>query len=54
MTSPVLTVSAETPTQKAARLMRDHRIKQLPVVDPTSGKITGTRHQVDLLKVFSR
>ncbi|ACZ87659.1 CBS domain-containing protein [Streptosporangium roseum] len=54
MTSPALTVSAETPIREAARLMRDHRIKQLPVIDPTSGKITGTVHQVDLLKVFSR
>jgi CBS-domain-containing membrane protein len=54
MTSPALTVGAETPIREAARLMSDHRIKQLPVVDPTSGKITGTVHQVDLLKVFSR
>ncbi|MEU7990009.1 CBS domain-containing protein [Streptosporangium canum] len=54
MTSPALTVSAETPIREAARLMRDHRIKQLPVIDPTSGKIAGTVHQVDLLKVFNR
>ncbi|MDP9868258.1 MULTISPECIES: CBS domain-containing protein [Streptosporangium] len=54
MTSPALTVTAETPIREAARLMHDHRIKQLPVVAPTSGKITGTVHQVDLLKVLDR
>ncbi|MFF5211075.1 CBS domain-containing protein [Streptosporangium sp. NPDC000396] len=54
MTSPALTVTRETPAREAARLMHTNRIKQLPVVDPDSGKIAGTVHQADLLKVFAR
>jgi CBS-domain-containing membrane protein len=34
--------------------MHANRIKQLPVIDAASGKIAGTVHQADLLKVFTR
>jgi CBS-domain-containing membrane protein len=54
MTSPALTVTRQTPVREAARLMHAHRIRQLPVVDAASGKIAGTVHQADLLKVFTR
>ncbi|MEU4410936.1 CBS domain-containing protein [Streptosporangium sp. NPDC023963] len=54
MTSPALTVVEQTAVREAARLMNAHRIKQLPVVDVATGKIVGTVHQVDLLKIFSR
>ncbi|MFB9896008.1 CBS domain-containing protein [Planobispora takensis] len=54
MSSPAITVTAGTPVREAARLMHDHRIKQLPVIDAVTGKIVGTVHQGDLLKVFMR
>jgi CBS-domain-containing membrane protein len=54
MTSPALTVTHQTSVREAARLMHVHRIKQLPVIDAASGKIAGTVHQTDLLKVFTR
>lgn len=54
MTSPALVVTRMTPVREAARLMHVNRIKQLPVVDQVSGRIAGTVHQADLLKVFTR
>ncbi|MEV8631321.1 CBS domain-containing protein [Streptosporangium sp. NPDC051023] len=54
MSAPALTVTRQTPVREAARLMHTHRIKQLPVVDAASGKIAGTVHQTDLLKIFTR
>ncbi|GHE47984.1 hypothetical protein GCM10017673_57200 [Streptosporangium violaceochromogenes] len=54
MTSPAITVTRETPAREAARLMHDNRVKQLPVIDSASGRIAGTVHQADLLKVFGR
>ncbi|MFC0551545.1 CBS domain-containing protein [Planotetraspora thailandica] len=54
MSSPAITVTGETTVGEAARLMHHNRIKQLPVVDPATGRITGTVHQRDLLKVFNR
>jgi CBS-domain-containing membrane protein len=46
-------VTRQTPVREAARVMHANRIKQLPVVDAASGKIAGTVHQADLLKVFT-
>ncbi|GGK87371.1 hypothetical protein Sme01_48710 [Sphaerisporangium melleum] len=54
MTSPAITVTEGTSVGQAARLMHQHRIRQLPVVDEVSGRITGTVHQADLLKIFVR
>ncbi|MFF4777216.1 CBS domain-containing protein [Microtetraspora fusca] len=54
MTTPPVTVTPGTPVRVAARLMHEKRIKQLPVVDPVSGRIAGTVHQSDLLRVFNR
>ncbi len=54
MTCPAVVVERETPVREAARLMHVHRVRQLPVVDATSGQIAGTVHQGDLLKVFGR
>ncbi|GII34459.1 CBS domain-containing protein [Planotetraspora mira] len=54
MTTPAITVTGETPVSDAARLMHQKRIKQLPVIDATTGRIAGTVHQGDLLKVFNR
>jgi CBS domain-containing protein len=40
MTSPVVTVTPETPIPEAIRLMMAHKIKRLPVVD-SSGRLVG-------------
>lgn len=54
MTRPAITVTAGTPVRDAARLMHRNRIKQLPVIDSMTGRIVGTVHQGDLLRVFTR
>ncbi|MGV9778991.1 CBS domain-containing protein [Streptosporangium sp. NPDC003464] len=54
MSTPAITVTPETSVREAARLMHRHRIKQLPVVDTATGRVTGIVHQSDLLKVFTR
>ncbi|WP_203946804.1 CBS domain-containing protein [Planotetraspora thailandica] len=54
MTSPAITVTEDTPLRRAAQLMRDNRVRQLPVVDPVTGCILGLVRQADLLKVFAR
>ncbi|TMS00357.1 CBS domain-containing protein [Nonomuraea basaltis] len=54
MTSPAITVTPGTPVRDAARLMHGKRIKQLPVIDPVTGRVTGTLHQRDVLRVFAR
>ncbi len=54
MTSPAITVTPETPARDAARLMHERRVKQLPVIDPVTGRIAGTLHQRDVLRVFTR
>lgn len=53
MTRPAIVVTRETPVREAARLMHEHRIKQLPVINPENGRIVGTVHQSDLLKVLA-
>lgn len=40
MTSPVITVTSETPTAEAIRLMMTHKVKRLPVVD-ADGRLVG-------------
>jgi CBS-domain-containing membrane protein len=54
MTSPALTVGPTTPVRDAARLMHQRKIKQLPVVDPGTGRLVGTLDQSDALRVFTR
>lgn len=54
MTRPAITVTSETSVRDAARLMHTHKIKQLPVIDAVTGRILGTVHQGDLLKIFVR
>lgn len=54
MTAPAITVTEATPVREAARVMHDERVRQLPVVDAVTGKIVGTVHQSDLLKIFAR
>ncbi|GAA4039322.1 CBS domain-containing protein [Nonomuraea soli] len=54
MTSPAITVVPGTALREAARRMHERHVKQLPVVDPVSGRIVGTLHQSDVLRVFLR
>jgi CBS domain-containing protein len=53
MTSPPLTVSPSTPLTEAARLMRDRRVKRLPVINAT-GHLIGIISRADVLSVFTR
>jgi CBS domain-containing protein len=51
MTAPAITIHPDTSIAGAARLMNDHHIKLLPVVDQ-DGKIAGVVSRRDLLSVF--
>ncbi|MEU1723013.1 CBS domain-containing protein [Nonomuraea sp. NPDC005692] len=54
MSTPAISVTPGTSVREAARIMHDRRIKQLPVIDPAGGRIVGTLHQRDVLRVFAR
>ncbi|GAA0971691.1 CBS domain-containing protein [Acrocarpospora macrocephala] len=54
MSSPAIVVTPATSVRAAARLMHENRVKQLPVIDPVTGRVCGTLHQSDLLRVFER
>jgi CBS domain-containing protein len=51
MTTPAITIHPDTAIAGAARLMSDHHIKLVPVVDQ-DGKIVGVVSRRDLLSVF--
>jgi len=53
MTSPPVTADPDTPLAEAARLMRDHRIKRLPVINAT-GHLVGIVSRADVLSIFTR
>ncbi|MFC5786724.1 CBS domain-containing protein [Streptomyces aureus] len=53
MTAPAITVHPDAPLPQAARLMANHRVKRLPVVD-ANGTLKGIVSRADLLKVFLR
>jgi CBS domain-containing protein len=53
MTGPPVTVGPDTALAEAARLMRDHRVKRLPVIDAT-GRLIGVVSRGDVLSVFTR
>ena len=50
MTTPVITVSPETPVQEAARIMAEKKIGGLPVVQ--AGKVIGIITETDLFRVL--
>ncbi|MFD1930279.1 MULTISPECIES: CBS domain-containing protein [Nonomuraea] len=54
MTTPAITVTPGTLIRDAARTMYDCRIKQLPVIDDLTGRMIGTLHEADVLRVFTR
>lgn len=53
MTWPVVTVGLQASVVEAARLLRAHQVKRLPVTDP-AGRLVGIVSHSDLLKVFLR
>jgi CBS-domain-containing membrane protein len=53
MTSPAITIRPDALLPQAARLMANHRVKRLPVVD-ANGTLKGIVSRADLLKVFLR
>lgn len=53
MTSPAVTIDPDAPVQVAARVMRDRRLKRLPVV-AGDGALIGIVSRVDLLAVYDR
>jgi CBS domain-containing protein len=53
MSWPVVTVGPEADVAEAARLLRKHLIRRMPVVDP-GGRLVGIVSHSDVLKVFLR
>ena len=53
LTSPAVTIHPDAPVAVAARVMRDRRLKRLPVVD-ADGSLIGIVSRVDLLSVYDR
>jgi CBS domain-containing protein len=53
MTAPAISIHADAHLGSAARLMNDHRIKRLPVVDAW-GRLIGIVSRSDLLSAFLR
>ena len=53
MTSPAMTVAADTSLSEAARLMQENNVRRLVVVD-RRGRISGIVSRSDLLQVFLR
>ncbi|AWZ03472.1 MULTISPECIES: CBS domain-containing protein [unclassified Streptomyces] len=53
MTSPAITAQPEWSVVRAARVMRKHQVKRLPVVDAT-GRLIGILSRSDLLQLFLR
>jgi CBS domain-containing protein len=53
MSSPAITIIPEASLSTAARLMNDHNLKSLPVVQP-DGTLAGIVSRSDLLSVFLR
>jgi CBS domain-containing protein len=53
MTSPAVTVTADTPVARAAKVMASAKVKRLPVVD-ASGALVGIVARSDLLMMYVR
>jgi CBS-domain-containing membrane protein len=53
MTSPAVTIGPDAGLVQAAKMMDQHRVKRLPVVD-ADGRLIGIVSRADLLKTFLR
>ncbi len=51
MTTPVVTVQAQTPAREALRLIMEHRLKRLPVVD-AGGRMIGLVGRAAILRAL--
>ena len=51
MSKKVISVAPETPIEEAARLMVDHKIGGMPVID-ADGKVSGVITETDIFKTF--
>ncbi|MGA9859531.1 MAG: CBS domain-containing protein [Solirubrobacteraceae bacterium] len=47
-------VLADRPLEEAARLMAEHRVEHLAVIDPASGHVEGILSALDVAAVFGR
>lgn len=54
MTAPVITVGPDATLAAAARLMEQHRVKRLPVVEQSTGRLVGIVARRDLLRRYLR
>ncbi|MFB0627258.1 CBS domain-containing protein [Streptomyces sp. AB3(2024)] len=54
MTSPAITADPEWSVVRAARVMRKHSVKRMPVVDAATGRLIGILSRSDLLQLFLR
>lgn len=52
MSSPVVTATADMDVRQAAQLMRQHKLKRLPVVD-LEGRLVGIVSRLDLLRTMT-
>jgi CBS domain-containing protein len=52
MTRPVLTIGPDSPAREGARLMLDHQIGALPVLD--DGRLVGIVTETDIVRAFVR
>lgn len=53
MEAPAVTISAGAPLAVAARFMREHGLRRLPVVETESGAIVGIVASDDLLQLVA-
>lgn len=53
MSTPAVTIGEDAPVADAARLMKSHKVKRLPVVD-SSGRLRGIISRADVLSVYER
>jgi len=53
MTSPAITIRSDMPVTAAAKAMRDHKLRRLPVVD-LQHRLIGIVSRADVLSVFER
>lgn len=53
MTAPAVTIGEDAPVAEAARVMKSHKVKRLPVVDD-NGRLHGIISRADVLSVYER
>ena len=54
MTAPPVTIAPEATVEQAARIMRRHKVGQLPVTFRLTGRLAGIVTRSDLLRIYRR